>query len=149
MESLSTICFYFRYKKLEREYDQILSVSNEQASMDKMLMLKGDYKKDEIGLKLKDIVYMLTEDNYVGLNYLDGEVLRTYLIRSTLSKMEQTLNSEYFIRCHRSYLINLKQVESYQKKQGRISIKLRKSKDLIPVSRSAEKAILEKLSEIR
>jgi DNA-binding LytR/AlgR family response regulator len=141
--------FYFRYKNLEREYDQVMSVSNQQSSMDKMLMLKGDYKKDEIGLKPKDIVYMLTEDNYVGLNYLDGEVLKTYLIRSTLSKMEQSLNSEYFIRCHRSYLINLKQVESYQKKQGRISIKLYKCNDLIPVSRSAEKALLDKLSEVK
>lgn len=141
--------FYFRYKNLEREYDQVMSVSNQQSSMDKMLMLKGDYKKDEIGLKPKDIVYMLTEDNYVGLNYLDGEILRTYLIRSTLSKMEQSLNSEYFIRCHRSYLINLKQVESYQKKQGRISIKLHRCDDLIPVSRSAEKALLDKLGEVK
>lgn len=141
--------FYFRYKNLEKEYDLVMSVSKRQSDMEKLLMLKGDYKKDEIGLKPKDIVYMQTEDNYVGLNYLDGEVLKTYLIRSTLSKMEESLNSECFIRCHRSYLINIKQVESYQKRQGRISIKLYRCKDLIPVSRSAEKALLNKLREVK
>lgn len=137
--------FYFRFRKLEKDYYRVLSVSKGQLKLDELLKLKGDYKKDEIALKPKDIVYLTSEDNYVGLNYLDGEILKKYLIRSTLSKIEESLNSNYFMRCHRSYLINLKHIKSYSKSQGRVWIKIDGVEDQVPVSRSAEPLLLKKL----
>ncbi len=137
--------FYFRFKKLETEYREVLSVSDARSSMDELLHLKGDYKKDEIALKPKEIVYLVSEDNYVGLNYLDGKELKNYLIRSTLSKMEKTLDPQYFIRCNRSHLVNVVHVLSFKKKQGRIWIQLRGSDLEIPVSPSQEKKVLASL----
>lgn len=140
--------FYFRFRKLEKDYHEVMSVSEGQFKLDQLLKLKGDYKKDEIALKPKDIVYLVSEDNYVGLNYLDGEFLKKYLIRSTLSKMEETLSSKYFIRCHRSYLINLKQVNSFRKRQGKLWIKLDGTENEVPVSRKAEELLLERLENV-
>jgi len=140
--------FYFRFKHLEKEHMEVLSVSDDKSKLHELLKLSGDYKKDEIALKPKDIVYLTSEDNYVELNYREGGDLKKYLIRSTLSKMESSLDSEYFIRCHRSYLINLMQVASYRKTQGRIRIRLQEMEEEIPVSRSAEKIVLEKLENI-
>ena len=140
--------FYFRFKHLEEEHKEVLSLSEDRSRMDELLKLRGDYKKDEIAIKPKDIVYLISEDNYVELNYLDSGHTKKYLIRSTLSKMQDTLDPKYFVRCHRSYLINLTQVVSYHKKQGRISIQLRGIEGEIPVSRTAEKHIMEKLSDL-
>ena len=130
------------------ENKEVLSVSDDKSKLHELLKLKGDYKKDEIALKPRDIVYLTSEDNYVELNYFEGGNLKKYLIRSTLSKMQSSLDSKYFIRCHRSYLINLVQVASYQKIQGRIRIRLQNMEEEIPVSRSAEKIVLEKLENI-
>ena len=140
--------FYFRFRHLEEEHKEVLSLSDEKSKLHELLKLKGDYKKDEITLKPKDIVYLISEDNYVELNYLDGAELKTYLIRSTLSNMESSLDSNYFMRCHRSYLVNLTHVVSHRKQQGRIRIKLHKVEHEIPVSRSAEKILLEKLAAL-
>lgn len=140
--------FYFRYRHLEEEHKEVVSLSEDRSRLDELLKLHGDYKKDEIAIKPKDIVYLISEDNYVGLNYFDSGLVKKYLIRSTLSKMEDRLDSKYFVRCHRSYLINLTQVASYSKKQGRIWIQLRGIEGEIPVSRSAEKIFQEKLSNL-
>ena len=140
--------FYFRFRHLENEHKDVLMVSEDRSKLHELLKLKGDYKKDEIALKPKDIVYLISEDNYVELNYLEHGVLKKYLIRSTLSRMESSLDSNYFMRCHRSYVVNLAQVASYRKRQGRIRIRLHEVEHELPVSRSAERMLLEKLASL-
>lgn len=139
--------FYFKFRNLEKDYQQVLSLSNSEYDLDELLHLTGDYKKDEIALKPKEIVYMAAEDNYVGLNYLDGEILKKYLIRSSLSRMQESLKPNVFLRCHRSYLVNLLHVVSYRKSKNRIWIKLTGLKQEIPVSKSSEKELLKALGK--
>ena len=140
--------FYFRYRNLEQEHKEVLSLSDDLSRMDQLLKLKGDYKKDEITLKPKNIVCLVSEDNYVGLIYFEGEELKKYLIRSSLTNMEEALSSNYFFRCHRSYLINLNHVVSYQRIRGRIQIKLNGYERDVPVSRGAEKQLMAGLKNL-
>lgn len=139
--------FYFKFRNLEKDYQQVLSISDSESDLDELLHLTGDYKKDEIALKPKEIVYMSAEDNYVGLNYLDGEILKNYLIRSSLSRMQKSLKSNVFLRCHRSYLVNLLHVVSYRKSNNRIWIKLTGLEQEIPVSKSSEKELMKALGK--
>ncbi len=137
--------FYYRFKTLEKDYKQVLSLTDGKSSLDELLHLTGDYKKDEIALRPKEIVHIVSEDNYVGLNYLDGEVIKKYLIRSSLSRMKDCLHSEFFIRCHRSHLINITHVISYRRSKNRLWVKLTGIDQEIPVSRTYEKDLLEAL----
>ncbi len=62
----------------------------------------------------QDIHYIEASDDYIKIVTKDG----TYLKKSTLSHVEQTLDPQQFVRVHRSYLIPVSQlmrIEPYEK----------------------------------
>ncbi len=61
-----------------------------------------------------DIFYIEANDDYVKIVTKDG----SYLKKSTLSHIEQTLDPQHFVRVHRSYLVpvtQLMRIEPYEK----------------------------------
>jgi two-component system, LytTR family, response regulator len=61
-----------------------------------------------------DIYYIEASDDYIKIVTKDG----TYLKKSTLSHVEQTLDPQQFVRVHRSYLVpvtQLMRIEPYEK----------------------------------
>lgn len=62
--------------------------------------------------KLNAIIYCQSESNYCKIICVDG---RELLIAKTLKFVEQLLNSDLFIRIHKSYLVNLNYVTKYDK----------------------------------
>lgn len=78
------------------------------------IYLKQDFvfiKEGQAFIKLQqaDVVYMEAQDNYVKL--FTGE--KNYLIRCTLSKAQEKMKPDYFVRIHRSYCININKVDSF------------------------------------
>ena len=62
----------------------------------------------------QDIYYIEASDDYIKIVTKDG----SYLKKSTLSHVEQTLDPQQFVRVHRSYLVpvtQLKRIEPYEK----------------------------------
>ncbi len=62
----------------------------------------------------QDIYYIEANDDYIKIFTKDG----SYLKKSTLSHIEQTLDPQQFVRVHRSYLVpvtQLKSIEPYEK----------------------------------
>lgn len=62
----------------------------------------------------QDIYYLEADDDYVRIVTKGG----TYLKKSTLSHIEQTLDPQQFVRVHRSYLVpvtQLMRIEPYEK----------------------------------
>jgi two-component system LytT family response regulator len=53
-----------------------------------------------------------SDDNYTKLKLKDGEKL---LITRSLKEIEESLEQHSFIRVHRSYLVNLNEIEKYIK----------------------------------
>lgn len=77
------------------------------------LSIKADYKTSLV--RIADILYIESEGEYVRLHLKDGSSIMT-LFR--LKNMEASLPSDSFMRIHRSFIINLKQISSYAK--GRV-----------------------------
>ena len=134
--------FYFKHTTVLKEYMEVLSLSKESDAMQEIVLLSGDYKNDQIALPLKSIVFIESEDNYVSLNYLENQQLKKYLIRSTLSSLEQKLTPEFFLRCNRSIIANLTHLESFKHHQKKLTLKLKFVSDSIIVSKSHQKKIL-------
>lgn len=91
---------------------------------------------------LKDsILYLESADNYVTIYYLvEGEVKKE-MIRTSMKKMESLLVPLGLIRCHRSFMVNLVNVQ-WMKKQGRnYQIKMKNWDSVIPVSRSYHSSV--------
>lgn len=64
-------------------------------------------KVNQISLKLpyNDVLYLKSLENYVQLQTVSGE---THLTVSSLSSFEKHLPPSVFVRCHRSYLVNIR-----------------------------------------
>ncbi len=57
-----------------------------------------------------DIIYVSAEEKYVSLHTNSC----TYLLRETMTKMEEKLNPEKFTRIHRSFIVNIQQIQKMQ-----------------------------------
>ena len=134
--------FYFKHTTVLKKYMEVQSLSKDTDAMQEIVLLSGDYKNDQIALPLNSIVFIESEDNYVSLNYLEDQQLKKYLIRSTLSSLEQKLTPEFFLRCNRSFIANLMHLESFKQHQKKLTLKLKLVSNSIIVSKSHRTKIL-------
>jgi DNA-binding LytR/AlgR family response regulator len=88
-------------------------------------------------------------DNYVAIHYKDGQGMAKKLIRSSLSRIEHELESfPYFMRCHRSFLINLDQVKWIKGNSKKPEVHLRGVDAPIPVARKKAAILNEQLQRL-
>lgn len=142
--------FYFKHSTVIKNYEEILSISKEKTKLDEIVLLSGEYKKDQIALNLNSIVYVQSEDNYASLNYIENNQLKRYLIRSTLTGLEKKLNSELIVRCNRSTLVNLVHLESSKQVSNKLALILKGVNKAFEVSKPHQKKLIlliKKLSE--
>ncbi len=139
--------FYFKHTTVLKEYLEVQSLSKASDVMQEIVLLSGDYKNDKIALPLKSIIFLESEDNYVSLIYLEGEILKKYLIRSTLSNLEKKLNLDFFMRCNRSVIANLMHFESYKYQRNKLLLKLKFVPESISVSKMHQSKILSYLKK--
>lgn len=131
---LATI-FIYRYIWLRKKYNKLSQLSTESTKIKNLILFDGSYKNDKIALLPEQILFINSQDNYACIHYLEkGELIR-HMIRSTLSRIEHSIQSQLLIRCHRSYIINLSQIESYKKEKNRRNLKLKHYNKSIPVSK--------------
>lgn len=81
-------------------------------------------------LKQNDVFYIKAENVYLQIVTKN----KNYLLRKRLSDMEAELDSGKFVRIHRSYIVGLAHVRSYD---GKSIIMI--NGDTLPLSRSCEK----------
>lgn len=90
--------------------------------------------------EVKTILRCEGEINYTSIYFINGEKL---LISKTLVEFEEILEPYGFIRTHKTHLVNLYHVTTFNKSNG-CSIRL-SSGESIPVSRRRKELVLEKL----
>lgn len=113
------------------------------------LHLRGDNQKEELRLPPADLYFIASADNYVNLCYAEKGKVKTALFRSTLKKMEEQLPpGDMFFRCHRMYLVNLRQVSSVSGNAQGLKLHLAGLAEPVPVSRSLTETVREKLHRL-
>lgn len=86
----------------------------------------------------KDILYISAEHVYIKIQLKNGNAIMS---RYSLSQLLQKLKSAFFIQCHRSYIINLNEVTSWNNSHLFIN------QENIPISRSRKNEILDYFSQ--
>ncbi len=102
---------------------------NEQEILSRVVVKKGS---DIIIIPVEEIIYFEAQDDYVRIVAEQGKFLK----QKTMKYFESRLESEDFVRIHRSYIVNINyisKIELYEKESYRI---LMKDEKLLPVSRS-------------
>ena len=101
-----------------------------------------EYSKGAEFITLADIIYCRASDNWTTI-VIKGQSF--YHVCQTLKTIEKGINRKHFLRVHRSYLVNLYQIEkilgSYEK------LKMTES-HTIPVSRRKRKQLKHTLKTI-
>ena len=91
-----------------------------------------------VKVDIKDILYIEAERNYCRI-YSKG---KEYLLVMTLKDMDEKLPSKHFLRVHRSFIINLSQIDEIATSHIVIA------KKAIPVSKTLKEELLTRLQTI-
>lgn len=98
----------------------------------KKIALKSN--KQTLFIEVNEIVLVKALNIYCNIYLVNGEKI---LITETLSIIEKHLLKNNFYKTHRSYLININYIKSYNKLNQKLELKT--IHDLIPISRDKKK----------
>ena len=114
-----------------------------------LITLTGASAKEQYELQSASIICIQAGDNYVTLYYKSAEAVKKILFRATLKSLEEQLQSEMnFFRCHKSYIVNLSLIQNVSGNAQGYKLHLPLVDFVVPVSRSLQNEILEKLEHI-
>ena len=100
------------------------------------LELASTNKSDQLVLKYKHLISVKSADNYIEVTYLKNGEVENRLLRSTLKNIENQLSGRsYFIKCHRTHIVNVMFVEKIVRSSGGYSLKMSCFEQSIPISR--------------
>lgn len=126
-------------KSYEQRLAESMAQHEEHASHEEPLLLRliAENERDRLELLPEDLLYIESADNYSNVVYLKNGSPSRQLIRSSLKRLETQIALPYIIRCHRSYMVNIRQIEDVSgNAQGyKLSFKT-PGIDPVPVSRN-------------
>lgn len=121
-------------KTVERLRQRIESVNRPSKHKEEDIFIKADTKL--VRLRYNEILWIESRGDYV----LFKTEKKSYLSHSTLKKVEDRLPAEVFLKVHRSYIVNLRQIVDIEDSTLVIADKV------IPVSRSKKDDLIQKIS---
>ncbi|WP_179022264.1 LytR/AlgR family response regulator transcription factor [Winogradskyella forsetii] len=105
-------------------------------SEDTTHQISTDLKNETFSFNENDFNYTIAVGNYIDMCSLDENKLKKVTYRITLSSFEMQLaETSNLIRCHRSYLVNLKKVENISGNAQGLKLELKNQSEIVPVSR--------------
>ncbi len=134
------------YYKNYREEIRLLREKIAQPAEKHLLSFKDEYGKIKFSLIAKDLLILESTDNYVSVHFLSGGKPQRKLVRSTLKNLENTLKDNSIVRCHRSFMVNIQNIEFVQKKGKKLTIKVKGFEKEIPVSEKYSPLFIDFLS---
>jgi hypothetical protein len=155
-----TILLLLREAKLKRHYHEQAELLNgrinsfsrarlqaqQTAPNDAMLHIPSQNAGEYLDIRLDELIYMHSADNYVEVFYHKNGALQSTLLRNTLKVLASTFAGQAdLLRCHKSYLVNFKKVTHISGNAQGYKLHLIGILELIPVSRQHNKKIREHL----
>ena len=130
---------YQRKDKLNRNQAHDILITKKEFitnSNETIHQISTDLKNETISFKENDFNYARAFGNYIDMSILVENTLKRVTYRVTLSSFEAQLEeSSSLIRCHRSYLVNLKKVENISGNAQGLKLELKNQSEMVPVSR--------------
>ncbi|TRY29312.1 LytTR family transcriptional regulator [Aliiglaciecola sp. M165] len=85
-------------------------------NQDDLILLPSDNQFDSFKVRKKQIVCFKTSDNYLEVYYLnENEQLQNRMIRSSMKKMLDRLDTNEFYRSHQSFVVNVAHIKGLKK----------------------------------
>ena len=113
-----------------------INLAIEQLTTNNKLFIKDGYSTHVININ--EIVYIESEGNYINI-FTSG---KKYLSRQNMESVLLDLDSNDFLKIHRSYIINLNKVKKYSSKEVIIN------EITLPISKTFYDVFIEKMKKI-
>ncbi len=130
------ILFIFHFLKMSVFPIQIYPpIAKEYVSEEENVVgIKEDNGSVGFSVKLKHLLYIQSQDNYIEIHYLKDDGPTKHLMRSTLKKVLKDF--AFLLKVHRSFAVNPYKVESLTGNSNKATISLKDVNVSIPVSKS-------------
>jgi DNA-binding LytR/AlgR family response regulator len=119
-------------KIVRRKNEHLLSQLN---TSENTLSVK--HRNKNFKINYSDIFYIESKREYLNYHTKAGEIVDY----GSLTNLINSLPEEHFIRIHKSYVVNIKQIKNYNKKQVTLS-----NDEILPVGRIWQQSLLDFLS---
>ena len=99
----------------------------------------------KLSVKLDNLYYIKAEDNYINVFYQRSGIIASYLLRCKMQTIaDNCVDSSSLMRCHRSYIVNIKKVSVLHNEADGFVIDFeREGLESIPVSKTYSAKVLE------
>ena len=112
------------------------------------LKIIGENQNEILEIASSDFLFAESDNNYTTIYFIKMDFLKTVVFRLSLKNMElQIENLKNIFRCHKSFLINLEKTTHISGNAQGYKLHLKKTDIIIPVSRSLNGIIKQKLQE--
>jgi hypothetical protein len=130
---------YVGYLHAEDIVKRLETVKNSSIVSDGKVLISLKDENDDIKmiLKVENLLFIQSSDNYVEINHLENDVAKKLLVRNSVKKMEEQFSHTMIIRCHRSFMVNTSKIEFAKKTPSGFNLRLKHLSGVtIPVSKS-------------
>ncbi len=114
----------------EKATQELLETASQSPSQSQRIVIK-DGSKIKI-IPVHEVLYLEAADDYVKIHTKDGYFLKN----KTMNHFEQVLDGQQFVRCHRSYIVNVQQITRIDPYEKDSHVAVLRSGVKVPVSRS-------------
>jgi hypothetical protein len=96
------------YQSSSRKYTKNFVIGANEMIENEVFRLTAENKKDNLEIRADKLLFIESADNYAQIFYRENQKTENVLLRSSLSLLEGQINASKTVRCHRSFIVNLK-----------------------------------------
>ncbi len=143
----SVLWLYFSWIDKKEQIERLADVQAFPANSRNMIPFYDDKGILKFSIKMENLLYLESAENYVSICYLNNNKVSKYLLRDTLKKIEENFSGTEIIRCHRSYMVNFEKVKVIRKDKDGLKLELDNPSVIdIPVSKTYVNSVMQVFS---
>ena len=133
----ATVGYIVSFNRMYRTALKDAAIKPEEVLWESEVTIRGGNPKNEYKFNPKSIVYICSNDNYVTVVTIKGDIITKTHLRGTLKAVEAELKkSSSFFRCHKCFIVNAEYADHVTGNVQNMKLKLKTQGLEIPVSRS-------------
>lgn len=141
------LLLYFAYINARNELTRS-NGSGEPGLLPDMYHFYDERGEVKLSVRPEMVYYLESADNYVTIHYVNGGKLDKMMIRNTLKNIEWRFRDKGLIRCHRSYIINIRKVSAIRRQDSDVVVDFGDGRvPAIPISKGYNEVVMQYFGE--
>lgn len=100
-----------------------------------LMTISDNRGNNSLTIPLQDFIFAESRGCTLYINYMHDNALKQYHMRASISNVEDAICSGNIVRCHRSFIVNIRYIDAIEGNSNGYKLYLKKGNNIIPVSR--------------